>query len=175
MGTINYQSGNIITLGLNTDYEIDEDAINELMEVNNVTILTREEAERFEREQYENDAQELSQEIVDDINAEIEDCDYFENNWIDVKLVNGYYEGFSVVVNKNYTLDKKFPWRVSEEDKPEIYNVLEIVRNGLKRLTDNYLDVCYPWWATRFETNRSANYKAIDDAINNAIEEIKEA
>lgn len=175
MGTINYQSGNIITLGLNTDYEIDEDAINELMEVNNVTILTREEAERFEREQYENDAQELSQEIVDDINAEIENCDYFENNWVDIKLVNGYYEGFSVVVNKNYTLDKKVPWRVAEEDKPEIYNVLEIVRNGLKRLTDSYLDVCYPWWCTRFEEGREANHKAIDDAINEAIEEVKDA
>lgn len=59
MGTINYQSGNIITLGLNMDYEIDNDAINELMEINDG--LTREDAEKFEREQYENDAQELSQ------------------------------------------------------------------------------------------------------------------
>lgn len=171
MGTINYQSGNIITLGLNMDYEIDNDAINELMELND---LTREDAERFEREQYENDAQELSQEIVNDINAEIEDCDYFEK-WIDIKLVNGYYEGFSVVVNKNYTLDKKVPWHIAEEDKPEIYNVLEIVRNGLKRLTDSYLDVCYPWWCTRFVKGRKANYKAIDEAINEAIEEIKDA
>lgn len=172
MGTINYQSGNIITLGLNMDYEIDNDAINELMEINDG--LTREDAEKFEREQYENDAQELSQGIVDDINAEIEDCDYFEN-WIDVKLVNGYYEGFSVVVNKNYTLDKKVPWRVADEDKPEIYNVLEIVRNGLKRLTDSYLDVCYPWWCTGFKEGREANYKAIDEAIDEAIEEVKDA
>lgn len=174
MGTINYQSGNIITLGLNMDYvnyEIDNDVVNELMELND---LTREDAERFEREQYENDAQELSQEIVDDINTEIEDCDYFEN-WINVKLVNGYYEGFSVVVNKNYTLDKKVPWRVADEDKPEIYNVLEIVRKGLKRLTNNYLDVCYPWWCTRFEEGREANHKAIDEAIDKAIEEIKDA
>lgn len=174
MGTINYQSGNIITLGLNMDYEIDNDVINELMEVNNVTILTREEAESFEREQYENDAQELSQEIVDDINTEIEDLDYFEN-WIDVKLVNGYYEGFSVVVNKNYTVDEKSPWHIEEEDKPEIYNVLEIVRKGLKRLTDSYLDVCYPWWCTRFVEGREANYKVIDEAIDKAIEEIKDA
>lgn len=172
MGTINYQSGNIITLGLNMDYEIDNDAVNELMEINDG--LTREDAEKFEREQYENDAQELSQGIVDDINAEIEDCDYFEN-WIDVKLVNGYYEGFSVVVNKNYTLDKKVPWRVADEDKPEIYNVLEIVRNGLKRLTDSYLDVCYPWWCTGFKEGREANYKAIDEAIDGAIEEVKDA
>lgn len=172
MGTINYQSGNIITLGLNMDYEIDNDAVNELMEINDG--LTREDAEKFEREQYENDAQELSQEIVDNINAEIEDCDYFEN-WIDVKLVNGYYEGFSVVVNKNYTLDKKVPWRVADEDKPEIYNVLEIVRKGLKRLTDSYLDVCYPWWCTGFKEGREANYKAIDEAIDGAIEEVKDA
>lgn len=170
MGTINYQSGDIITLGLN--YKVDNDAIDDLMEMND--LLTREDAEDFEREQYESDAQEISQEIINDINTEIEDCDYFEN-WVDVRLVNGYYEGFSVVVNKNYTLDKKFPWRVAEEDKPEIYTVLEIVRNGLKRLTDNYLDVCYPWWCTRFEEGREANYKAIDDAINEAIEEIKDA
>jgi hypothetical protein len=137
-------------------------------------LLTREDAENFEREQYESDAQELSQEIIDDINAEIEDCDYFEK-WVDIKLVNGYYEGFSVVVNKNYTLDKRFSWRVTEEDKPEIYNVLEIVRNGLKKLTDNYLDVCYPWWCTRYEEGREANYKAIDEAIDEAIEEIKDA
>lgn len=171
MGTINYQSGNIITLGLNMDYEIDNDVINELVELND---LTKEEAETFEREQYENDAQELSQAIVDDINTEIEDLGYFEK-WLDVKLVNGYYEGFSVVVNKNYTVDEKSPWRVEEEEKPEIYKVLEIVSNGLKRLTDNYLDVCYPWWCTRYEEGRSANYKAIDDAINKEIEEIKEA
>jgi hypothetical protein len=142
------------------------------MEMND--LLTREDAENFEREQYESDAQELSQEIIDDINAEIEDCDYFEK-WVDIKLVNGYYEGFSVVVNKNYTLDKKVPWRVAEEDKPEIYNVLEIVRNGLKKLTDNYLDVCYPWWCTSYEEGREANYKAIDEAIDEAIEEIKDA
>jgi hypothetical protein len=170
MGTINYQSGDIITLGLN--YRADNDAIDELMEMND--LLTREDAENFEREQYESDAQELSQEIIDDINAEIEDCDYFEK-WVDIKLVNGYYEGFSVVVNKNYTLDKRFSWRVTEEDKPEIYNVLEIVRNGLKKLTDNYLDVCYPWWCTRYEEGREANYKAIDEAIDEAIEEIKDA
>lgn len=170
MGTINYQSGDIITLGLN--YRTDNDAIDELMEMND--LLTREDAENFEREQYESDAQELSQEIIDDINAEIEDCDYFEK-WVDIKLVNGYYEGFSVVVNKNYTLDKRFSWRVTEEDKPEIYNVLEIVRNGLKKLTDNYLDVCYPWWCTRYEEGREANYKAIDEAIDEAIEEIKDA
>lgn len=170
MGTINYQSGDIITLGLN--YRADNDAIDELMEMND--LLTREDAENFEREQYESDAQELSQEIIDDINAEIKDCDYFEK-WVDIKLVNGYYEGFSVVVNKNYTLDKRFSWRVTEEDKPEIYNVLEIVRNGLKKLTDNYLDVCYPWWYTRYEEGREANYKAIDEAIDEAIEEIKDA
>lgn len=170
MGTINYQSGDIITLGLN--YRTDNDAIDELMEMND--LLTREDAENFEREQYESDAQELSQEIIDDINAEIEDCDYFEK-WVNIKLVNGYYEGFSVVVNKNYTLDKRFSWRVTEEDKPEIYNVLEIVRNGLKKLTDNYLDVCYPWWCTRYEEGREANYKAIDEAIDEAIEEIKDA
>jgi hypothetical protein len=170
MGTINYQSGDIITLGLN--YRADNEAIDELMEMND--LLTREDAENFEREQYESDAQELSQEIIDDINAEIEDCDYFEK-WVDIKLVNGYYEGFSVVVNKNYTLDKRFSWRVTEEDKPEIYNVLEIVRNGLKKLTDNYLDVCYPWWCTRYEEGREANYKAIDEAIDEAIEEIKDA
>lgn len=171
MGTINYQSGNIITLGLNMDYEIDNDVINELMELND---LTKEEAENYEREQYESDAQELSQTIVDDINTEIEDCGYFEK-WLDVKLINGYYEGFSVVVNTNYTLDKKIAWRVTEEDKPEIYKALEIVRNGLKRLTDNYLDVCYPWWCTRFEEGREANYKAINEAIDEAIEEIKDA
>ncbi len=171
MGTINYQSGNIITLGLNMDYEIDNDTINELMELND---LTKEEAENYERGQYESDAQELSQTIVDDINTEIENCDYFEK-WLDVKLVNGYYEGFSVVVNTNYTLDKKIAWRVTEEDKPEIYKVLEIVRKGLKRLTDSYLDVCYPWWCTRFEEGREANYKAIDEAIDKAIEEVKDA
>lgn len=170
MGTINYQSGNIITLGLNMDYEIDSDAINELMELND---LTREEAENYERGQYESDAQELSQTIVDDINTEIENCDYFEK-WLDVKLVNGYYEGFSVVVNTNYTLDKNIAWRVTEEDKPEIYKVLEIVRNGLKRLTDSYLDVCYPWWCTRFEEGRESNYKAIDEAIDEAIKEVEE-
>lgn len=170
MGTINYRSGDIITLGLN--YETDNDDINELMEMND--LLTREDAENLLREQYEEDAQELSQSIVDDINAEIEDCRYFEN-WIDVKLVDGYYEGFSVVVDKNYTLDKRFSWRVADEDKPEIYNVLEIIRKGLKRLTDSYLDVCYPWWCTSFEEGREANYKAIDEAIDEAIEEIKDA
>jgi len=171
MGTINYKSGDIITLGLNTDFEVDEDVINELMKLND---FTREDAEQYERDMYQSDAQDISQAIIDDIVDEIDRLGYFET-WVSIKIEYGYYDGFSVVVNKNYTLDKNMLWHVEEEDKNEIIKVLEIVRTGLKRLTDNYLDVCYPWWSTRFEEGREANYKAIDDAINGAIEEIEEA
>ena len=171
MGTINYKSGDIITLGLNMDYEADESAVNDLIENYG---YSKEEAENFERDMYVSDAEEEVKKILDDINEEIEKLGYFEE-WLNIKFDYGYYEGFSVTVNKNYTLDKKDVFRVVEEDKEEIYKVLEIARKGMKRLTDTYLDVCYPWWCTRFEEGREANHKAIDEAIDKAIEEVKDA
>ena len=161
MGTINYQSGDIITLGLNLDFEIKD--IEQLAED---WGCSTEDAEYEEKQLYTEDAMNISQEIIDDINTEIEDYGYFEK-WIDIKLVEGYYEGFSVVVNKNYVLDG-----IEEDDKQEIVAELEEARKGLKRLTDTYLDVCYPWWCTRFEEGRKENHKAIDNAIDATLAEL---
>lgn len=168
MGTINYKSGDIITLGLNLDFEVD--GIKELAEEWGCSV---EDAEYEEKQFYTDDAKDLTESLLEDINSDIEDCSEIEK-WIDIHVEYGYYEGFSVVVNKNYILDKNDLWALEEEDKKEIIKALEVTRTGLKRLTDNYLDVCYPWWSTRFEEGREANYKAIDEAINNAIEEVEE-
>ena len=157
MGTINYKSGNIITLGLNLDFEIED--VEQLAEEWECSI---EDAEYEEKQLYTEDAMNISQEIIDEINVK---------EWVDIHIEEGYYEGFSVVVNNNYVLDDD----LEEEDKQEIIEGLEETRKGLKRLTDTYLDVCYPWWSTRFEEGREANHKAIDEAIDSAIEEIEEA
>lgn len=174
MGTINYRTGDIITLGLNLDtIEIEEDEITEMVE-----------EEGYERE----DAIETWKEICE------KDMKALCNKWIDksplnteyfdIKLESGYYEGFCITVDKKYMTDKEieisrnkceYPsflydlWKLSDEEKEDIKKeIKENLRPLLVRLI-SYIDVCYPSWCTGYEFTYKENVDAIDKALNEAI------
>ncbi len=168
MGTINYKSGNIITLGLDMDFDIDNDVINEMLE----NGYDKDDAINEEKSFYVEDARDFTQRIIDDILKDIN-----EENF-DIHIENGYYEGFSVVVNRKYMTNEEastnkdnlpsfiLDWMmIHDDEKDEAKNDLERIKVGLKKLTDNYLDVVYPSWCTTYVHGRNENYKAIDNAI----------
>jgi hypothetical protein len=174
MGTINYMTGDIITLGLNLDtIEIEEDEINEMVEEEG---YEREDAIEVWKELYEKDIKALCNEWIDKSPLNTE---YF-----DIKLGNGYYEGFYITVDKKYMTDKEieisrkkceYPsflydlWKLSDEEKEDIKNeIKEHLRPLLVRLI-SYIDVCYPSWCTSYEFTYKENVDAIDKALNEAI------
>ena len=96
MGTINYMTGDIITLGLNLDtIELEEDEINEMVEDEG---YEREDAIETWKEIYEKDIKAICQKYIDNSSINTE---YF-----DIQLDNGYYEGFYITVDKKYMTDK---------------------------------------------------------------------
>lgn len=170
MGTINYKTGDIITLGLDImDFDIEiPDDIEE-----NEREDYKEEEKRFYVEEVYDCVSDMVEDILNDISEE-----YFE-----IKIEYGYYEGFCVLVNRKYMTDaeieksrkkKEYPsflldmWTLDEEEREDIQAELRIIGKGLKKLTDTYLDVCYPSWCTVWEKGQKSNYKAIDYAIEEA-------
>ena len=174
MGTINYMTGDIITLGLNLDtIEIEEDEINEMIEDEG---YEREDAIETWKEIYQKDIKALCHKWIDNSPLNTE---YF-----DIKLGNGYYEGFYITVDKKYMTDKEieisrnkceYPsflydlWKLSDEEKEDIKKeIKENLRPLLVRLI-SYIDVCYPSWCTAYEFTYQENVDAIDKALNEAI------
>ena len=174
MGTINYMTGDIITLGLNLDtIEIEEDEIIDMVENEG---YERDDAIEVWKEIYEKDIRAICNRYIEEspLNAE-----YF-----DIKLYGGYYEGFYVIVNKKYMTDKEieisrnkceFPsflydlWKLSDEEKEDIKNeIKEHLRPLLVHLI-SYIDVCYPSWCTKYEFTYKENVDAIDKALNEVI------
>ena len=174
MGTINYMTGDIITLGLNLDtIELEEDEINEMVEDEG---YEREDAIETWKEIYEKDIKAICQKYIDNSSINTE---YF-----DIQLDNGYYEGFYITVDKKYMTDKEIEisrkkyecpsflydlWKLSDEEKEDIKNeIKEHLRPLLVRLI-SYIDVCYPSWCTAYEFTYKENVDAIDKALNEAI------
>jgi hypothetical protein len=82
MGTINYKTGNVITLGLDVSGDVEED--------------------------YGINGVELMYEYIKD---KVEDI---VHTWFNLDLEYGYYEGFYLAVNKNYSTDKELKREVAE-------------------------------------------------------------
>lgn len=174
MGTINYKTGDIITLGLNLDtIEIEKDEVNEMVDEEGYEF---DDAVETWKEIYEEDIKTLCHKWIDDSPLNTE---YF-----DIELGNGYYEGFYIAVNKKYMTDKEieisrnkceYPsflynlWKLSDEEKEDVKNeIKEHLRPLLIRLI-SYIDVCYPSWCTAYEFTYKENVDAIDKALNEAI------
>ena len=97
MGTINYMTGDIITLGLNRDtIEIEKDEVNEMVDEEGYEF---DDAVDTWKEIYEEDIKALCHKWIDD--------SPFNTEYFDIKLDNGYYEGFYIAVNKKYMTDKE--------------------------------------------------------------------
>jgi hypothetical protein len=177
MGTINYETGDIITLGLQMDFDIDEEYYNELVEDMG---YTEEEAREVCVNNYVEDAEHACQDIIDDM------FDDVDETFFDIHIKYGYYEGFCVVVNRKYMTNGEIAferergeippylldlWTLEEEDIKTISDSLHYIGMGLKKLV-NWIDVCYPSWCTKFEHNKAENYRAIDKAIEEAKEKL---
>jgi len=174
MGTINYMTGDIITLGFNSDtVELEKDEINEMVDEEG---YEREDAIEVWKELYEKDIRVICNRYIENSPLNTE---YF-----DVKLDSGYYEGFYVIVNKKYMTDKEieisrkkceYPsflydlYKLSDEEKEDIKKeIKENLRPLLVHLI-SYIDVCYPSWCTSYEFTYQENVDAIDKALNEAI------
>ena len=184
MGTLNFQTGDIFTLGLNLD-EITMDDVVEWMGYKSIKSALRdydyEELEYIvenEKQTYMEDVYAYCKEEIDKLKQEISD------KYLNVVLQYGYYESFEIMVNKNYFTNKEidnykrtcstpsFIWDMevlTDEEKEEIKNELNIVREFLKKMVSRYLHVCYPSWTGGWVDVREVEFKYIDEHIDEAI------
>jgi len=155
MGTINYKTGQVITLGLDVSGDVEED-----YGINGVELM---------REYIEHKA--------DDI----------DHAWFKLDIDSGYYEGFYVAVNKNYSTDKELKrevaegiirqevadmWKLEDEEKEEIKAEAEELRKELKTLINESFVVCFPSWCTGYCVDMEENKTEIDKAIDKVISEL---
>lgn len=155
MGTVNYKTGEVITLGLDVSGDVEED-----YGINGVELM---------REYIEHKAEDI------------------DHDWFNLDIDSGYYEGFYVAVNKNYSTDKKLKrevsdgiiiqsvadmWRLTDEEKEEIKAEAEELRTELKSLITESFVVCFPSWCTGYCGGIEENNTEIDKAIDKVISEL---
>ena len=170
MGTINYKTGDIITLGLNTNNLEDE------------WYDTEDGRECFTEEEQTEDAYFMLKELTEEVEDKI--CNNFDNQqWFKINVEYGYYEGVSVTVDKDYFTDAEFNikrrngellsdlYKLTKEEKEEIKLQLEIIREFCIKCLD-YVDVCYPSWCTGYKEGYAENVDAVNNAFDKAIKEL---
>jgi hypothetical protein len=142
MGTINYRRSDIITLGYNIDYKIEEG-------------MNEEEKQIQDEDAYYN-----SKFILDNYKYNFE--------WFSIELKTGYYEGYYLDLDKNYyteNLDKEEKKEINKEINALEKLLIELVSNS-------EMNVCYPWWCTKWEDyeNSIAKVKEAMKELRKAIE-----
>ena len=158
MGTINYKTGDIITLGVN------ENSLEDWEEVNN----------------YTEDAMDYIKDLADELKDKLEQFDVV---WLKVNVEYGYYAGMSVNIDKDYQTDAELErdntisrfikdlWKLEREEKEEVRMQLDLARQFCIECLD-YLDVCYPSWCTGYEEGYAENVNAVNNAFDKAIKEL---
>ena len=154
MGTINYKTGDIITLGVN------ENSLEDWEEVN----------------YYTEDAMDYIKDLADELKIKLEQ---FNVVWLKVNVEYGYYAGMSVSINKDYQTDAELErdnpislfLKLDKEEKEEVRLQLDLVRQFCIKCLD-YLDVCYPSWCTGYEEGYAENVDAVNNAFDKAIKEL---
>ena len=158
MGTINYKTGDIITLGVN------ENSLEDWEEVN----------------YYTEDAMDYIKDLADELKIKLEQ---FDTVWLKVNVEYGYYAGMSVCIDKDYQTDAELErdktisrmikdlWKLEKEEKEEIRVQLDLTRQFCIKCLD-YLDVCYPSWCTGYEEGYAENVDAVNNAFDKAIKEL---
>lgn len=155
MGTINYKTGDVITLGFDVSGDVEED--------------------------YGIEEVELMREYIED---KAEDIDH---EWFKLDIDSGYYEGFYLAVDKNYSNDNELKrevsegiikqevadmWKLTDEEKEEIKAEVEELRKELKTLITESFVVCFPSWGTSYCGGIDENNTEIDKAIDKVISEL---
>lgn len=111
---------------------------------------------------------ELSKEIIDKYSFE----------WFKIKAEYGYYDGTSVVVDKNYVLKKEIEkeglpacFKLDTEDIREIESEIENLNKLLEELAD-LMPITFPGWCMGYENTKRGKAKEIKNAIAKVIEEL---
>jgi hypothetical protein len=158
MGTINYKTGDIITLGVN------ENSLEDWEEVDN----------------YTDDAMGYIKDLADELKVKLEQFDVV---WLKVNVEYGYYAGMSVSIDKDYQTDAELErdntisrflkdlWKLDKEEKEEVRMQLDLASQFCIECLD-YLDVCYPSWCTGYEEGYAENVNAVNNAFDKAIKEL---
>lgn len=155
MGTINYKTGDVITLGFDVSGDVEED--------------------------YGIEEVEMMREYIE---HKAEDIDH---EWFKLDIDSGYYEGFYLAVDKNYSNDNELKrevsegiikqevadmWKLTDEEKEEIKAEAEELRKELKTLITESFVVCFPSWGTSYCGGIDENNTEIDKAIDKVISEL---
>ena len=119
MGTINYKRSEIITLGYNTDNQIDED---------------------FDEEDIQ-----LQQEFDYEVSEEI--VNKYTFKWFNVKIQYGYYDGYYLDLDKEYDINSFLEDYERDEIKEEINDLEELLNELVKNSQMNicYPFWCTGW------------------------------
>lgn len=106
--------------------------------------------------------------------------------WFNLDLKYGYYEGFYLAVDKNYSTNKELKrevaegiirqsvadmWTLEDEDKEEIKQEAKELKEELKGLISESFVVCFPSWCTGY-CDMEASKTEIDKAIDKALSEL---
>lgn len=152
MGTINYQTSEVITLG--TAPEDFEYVKNDFCEANDVS------------------PDEVNDSLIYDIISEDTLCQEIEANflidnytfyWFRVNTKPGYYEGVQIIIE--HELPEEFE---IAGDKKDFLAECDTLQKLLLELHGIGFSVCHPWWCTTYE-----DYSTGRESIKNAIAELK--
>ena len=145
MGTINYGSSDYITMGLNVD---------------NLWCDSFYSENEPEFETMQLDREELWEEVEKELNK-------YGFCYYHVVLKPGYYEGFYLDIENNYSVCYDF-WQDRREANKEITQLKRL----LLALADFGMVSCMPGWCTGYE-DYNGTIKAIEGAIKGMREEVK--
>ena len=136
MGTINYFTSDYITIGYDLSYDYEND------------FETYEEAQ----EQLYFDIEE-THEIIADL---LKKYDFYHYH---VVIKPGYYEGFSIDIENNFSICFD-----NYQDKKEVQKEITQIKDFLLKCLDYGLCVVYPGWCTSY-LNKSDSIKGVKEAI----------
>ena len=133
MGTINYNTSRYITIGINPD-------------------------------DYNDENYELNEFIVNDLYDEIKSVlNKYNFYFFHVCIVPGYYEGFSIDIDNNFSVCYD-----DYNEKREVQKEITQIKSFLIECANNGLVACFPGWCMGY-----ANYKETLQLIKEAIKEMR--
>lgn len=153
MGAINYRAGKYITIGYDAqkikDIMAEEYGLEDEDEVEEVYNNT-------EREDYDSSMQML------------ENSGVLENDFFEVKLEYGYYEGFYLDIS-----DLQYCYFDDLEEKEDALKQAEKIRELLVKMVENGLCQCFPGWCTGWEENEEKIKENIENAYKMMVNDIE--
>ena len=157
MGTINYKTSDYITVGVKPydfyDFTIDRGFMNYARETAEREGITVDDIILDHiRDYYEDDR--------GNIETELKKHDFY---YYHVKIVPGYYEGFTIDIESNFGIAYD-----SWEDRREAQKEITEIKQFLIECAGLGLVVCWPGWCTGY-----GDYKQTLAAINEAVKDMR--